>query len=296
MRIDAHHHVWDLSVRPQDWMVGEALAPISRTIQMDELDPHLAAHDIDFTVVVQTVAVAAETPEFLDLASSHPKVAGVVGWLDMESGDISAELATYRNHPAAHRLVGIRDSAQYKDDPRWFTWEPVIDNLRRLGKEGIAYDILTLAHQLPAAIEAVSHTPDTRFVVDHISKPRIATGDIDAWAADIKKIATFDNVTIKVSGMVTEATWDGWTTDTIRPYFDVVADAFGPSRMMFGSDWPVCLLAGSYDDIMGLANDLTSGFSDSEKADFFGLTAVASYRMDHLVSTPPHPERKNTRD
>lgn len=283
-RIDAHHHVWDLSVRPQDWMVGDALAPISRTIQMDELDPHLAAHNIDYTVIVQTVAVAEETPEFLDIAHSHPKVAGVVGWLDLESEDISEQLAQYRSHPAAQHLVGIRDSAQYKDDPRWFTWEPVINNLHRLGAADITYDILTLAHQLPAAVEAVRRSPNTRFVVDHISKPRIADGDIDDWAGAMRDMASMDNVTIKVSGMVTEATWDNWTTDTIRPYFDVVLDAFGPSRMMFGSDWPVCLLAGGYDDIIELAQELVSGFSVGEKADFFGHTAIRSYQMDHLIS------------
>ena len=284
MRIDAHHHVWDLSVRPQDWMVGDALAPISRTIQMDELEPSLDKHAIDYTVVVQTVAVAAETPEFLDLAHSHPKVAGVVGWLDMETDDVTGQLAAYREHPAAHRLVGIRDSAQYKDDPRWFTWEPVIKNLQRLGEADITYDILTLAHQLPAAVEAVKACPGTRFVVDHISKPQIADGEIDDWAKAIREIASMDNVTIKVSGMVTEATWDNWTTATVQPYFDVVLDAFGPSRMMFGSDWPVCLLAGSYDDIIGLAEDLTQGFSESEKNDFFAQTAIRSYQMNHLVS------------
>ena len=284
MRIDAHHHVWDLSVRPQDWMVGDELAPISRTIQMDEVDPSLARHNIDYTVVVQTVAVTEETPEFLDLAHSHPKVAGVVGWLDMEADDVTGQLASYREHPAANRLVGIRDSAQYKEDPRWFTWEPVIKNLQRLGDADITYDILTLAHQLPAAVEAVRQCPNTRFVVDHISKPKIAEGDIDDWAASIREMASFDNVTIKVSGMVTEATWDNWTTATFQPYFDVVLEAFGPSRMMFGSDWPVCLLAGSYDEVIGLAEELTSGFSESENADFFAQTAIRSYKMDHLVS------------
>jgi len=284
MRIDSHHHVWDLSVRPQDWMVGDALAPISRTIQMDELDPHLQKHNIDHTVIVQTVAVAEETPEFLDIAGSHPKVAGVVGWLDMESEDVTGQLVAFREHPHAKHLVGIRDSAQYKDDPRWFTWGNVVKNLQRLGEADIAYDILTLAHQLPAAVEAVRQCPNTRFVVDHISKPKIADGEIDDWAKSIRDIAAMDNVVIKVSGMVTEAKWDDWTTDTFRPYFDVVLDAFGPSRMMFGSDWPVCLLAGSYDDIIGLAEDLTADLSASEKADFFGLTALRSYRMDHLVS------------
>jgi L-fuconolactonase len=284
MRIDSHHHVWDLSVRPQDWMVGDALAPISRTIQMDELDPHLAAHNIDHTVIVQTVAVAEETPEFLDIAGNHPKVAGVVGWLDMESEDVRPQLESFRAHPHAKHLVGIRDSAQYKDDPRWFTWGNVVKNLQRLGEADIAYDILTLAHQLPAAVEAVRQCPNTRFVVDHISKPKIADGEIDDWAKSIRDIAAMDNVVIKVSGMVTEAKWDDWTTDTFRPYFDVVLDAFGPSRMMFGSDWPVCLLAGSYDDIIGLAEDLTADLSEPEKADFFGLTALRSYQMDHLVS------------
>ncbi|BAU33322.1 amidohydrolase family protein [Microcella alkaliphila] len=286
MKIDSHHHVWDLSVREQDWMVGDALAPISRTFQMDEFEPHLEAHGIDHTILVQTVAVVDETPEFLDLAQSHPKVAGVVGWLDMESDDISAQLAAYREHPAGEFLVGIRDLAQYQSDPRWLMREPVVKNLQRLGAAGITYDILTLAHQLPAAVEAVRHAPETRFVVDHISKPRIADGEIDDWAASIRAIAEFENVTIKVSGMVTEANWHDWTTDTFRPYVDVVLDAFGPSRMMFGSDWPVCLLAGSYTDVTELAEALVSQLSADEQAEFFAGTAMRSYVMPQLTTSP----------
>lgn len=164
--------------------------------------------------------------------------------------------------------------------------EPVVKNLQRLGAAGITYDILTLAHQLPAAVEAVRHAPETRFVVDHISKPRIADGEIDDWAASIRAIAEFENVTIKVSGMVTEANWHDWTTDTFRPYVDVVLDAFGPSRMMFGSDWPVCLLAGSYTDVTELAEALVSQLSADEQAEFFAGTAMRSYVMPQLTTSP----------
>lgn len=287
MRIDAHHHIWDLAVRPQDWMVGEELEPISRSFLMADLEPHLRAHNIDYTVIVQTVAVAAETPEFLELAAHHPNVAGVVGWLDFESDDVSDTLALYQRHPAASHLVGIRDLAQFKSDPEWFRWDSVVRNIQRIGEAGYAVDVLTKAPQLSAAISTIARCPDTRFVIDHISKPAIARGEIDEWAGLIRDVARMENVWIKLSGMTTEADWSTWTPDTFVPYFDVVLEAFGPRRIMFGSDWPVCLLAGSYSDTVELASTLTSGLSPSEQADIFGLTAARGYQLDHLVG-PAH--------
>ena len=284
MRIDSHHHVWDLSVRAQDWMEGEALKPISRTFTMDDMDPVLAESDIDFTVIVQTVAVMEETPEFLDIAASHPKVAGVVGWLDMEAGDITAALESHLAHPSARYLVSIRDLAQYKEDPKWLARDGVVANLQRLGERGITYDLLTLAHQLPAAIDAVRSCPETQFVLDHISKPNIADGEIDQWSRDVRTLAALPNVVVKVSGMVTEATWTEWTPETFRPYVDVLTESFGPERMMFGSDWPVCLVAGGYRDIVGIIETLTSRWSAAEQQAIWSGTAISAYRLKGLVA------------
>lgn len=284
MKIDSHHHVWDLSVREQDWMEGDAVAPISRTFTMADMDPVLEKSGIDFTVIVQTVAVMEETPEFLDIASTHPRVAGVVGWLDMESADITEALESHLSHPASNRLVSIRDLAQYKDDASWLARPDVIKNINRLGQRDLSYDLLTLPPQLPAAIEAVKACPDTQFVLDHISKPFISAGDIDQWASDMRLLAELPNVVVKVSGMVTEAQWNDWNVETFRPYVDLVADAFGPNRLMFGSDWPVCLLAGEYEEVLGIVNTLSETWSDSEKESFFAGTAMKAYRLDGLLS------------
>jgi L-fuconolactonase len=265
-------------------MVGDALAPISRTFTMADMDPVLEESSIDFTVIVQTVAVMEETPEFLTIAHEHPKVAAVVGWLDMEADDITAALESHLAHPAAERLVSIRDLAQYQEDPRWLVRPNVVNNIRRLGDRGLSYDLLTLPPQLAAAAEVVAMCPETQFVLDHISKPYIAAGDIDPWAQDMKALGSLPNVVVKVSGMVTEATWDDWTPETFRPYVDVVTDAFGPHRMMFGSDWPVSLLGGPYSDIVGIVETLTQGWSESEKDSFWSETAIRAYRLESLLS------------
>ena len=284
MKIDSHHHVWDLSVREQDWLKGDAFAPIARTFTMADMDPVLEQSDIDFTVIVQTASVMEETREFLDIAASHPRVAGVVGWLDMESSDITSALESHLSHPESRRLVSIRDSAQHQKDPRWLARDEVIRNIRRLGGHNLSYDLLTLPHQLPAAIEAVAACPKTQFVLDHISKPFISAGEIDQWACDMQSLAELPNVVVKVSGMVTEAQWTEWTVETFRPYVDVVVEAFGPHRLMFGSDWPVCLLAGEYFDILGIVKTLTADWSAAEKEAFFSVTAIQAYRLDGLLS------------
>lgn len=283
MRIDSHHHVWDLSVREQDWMVGDAVAPISRTFTMADMDPVLEESRIDYTVIVQTVAVMEETPEFLDIAQSHPKVAAVVGWLDMESDDITEALESHLAHPAGHKLVSIRDLAQYKDDPAWLSRDDVVANIQRLGQRGLSYDLLTLPPQLPAAIDAVGRCPDVQFVLDHISKPNIAGGEIAEWESDMRKLAKLPNVAVKISGMVTEAKWDDWTPETFRPYIDVCADAFGAERLMFGSDWPVSLLGGQYRDVVGIVEHVTEDWSASEKDALWSRTAISAYRLGDLL-------------
>lgn len=284
MRIDSHHHVWDLAVREQDWMVGDALKPISKTFTMADMEPELEAASIDYTVIVQTVAVMEETPEFLTIAAEHPKVAAVVGWLDMEAEDITPALESHLSHPEAHRLVSIRDLAQYQEDPRWLMRPNIVRNVQRLGERGLSFDILTLAPQLAAAVDLVAACPDTQFVLDHISKPNIAAGDIDGWAKDMKALGELPNVVVKVSGMVTEAKWDNWTVETFRPYVDVVTENFGPQRMMFGSDWPVCLLGGTYQDIVGIVETITADWSASEKEAFWSTTAINAYRLKDLLS------------
>jgi L-fuconolactonase len=280
LRIDSHHHIWDLSVRAQDWMQGDEVAPISRTILMDELEPELERANIDYTVIVQTVANPAETPEFLDLSLSHPKICAVVGWLNLESKDIRPQLEKYLQHKGAKNLVSIRDLAQDKSDPNWLLRDDVLANIHRLAEYGLVFDILTRPPQLAAAVEMVKKSPNNSFVLDHISKPYMAKGEMQPWADQISEIASYENVCVKVSGLFTEANWKSWTTQTFKPYLDHILKSFTPARMMFGSDWPVCLLAATYKDTIELMEDFTKDFSKSEQESFWAETAKRVYKLN----------------
>ena len=279
MRIDSHHHVWDLSVRPQTWMKGDELKPISRSILMDELEPELEKAKIDFTVIVQTVPTPDETPEFLDLSLTHPKISAVVGWLDLESIDIRPQLEKYLSHPGAKNLVSIRDIAQDKPDPNWFLREDVIKNIHRIAEYGLTFDILTKPPQLAAAVEMVKQSPQNTFVLDHISKPYIAKNKMQPWADQISEIASHENVFVKVSGLFTEANWHNWNYQTFAPYLDHILNTFTPARMMFGSDWPVCLLAATYTDTINLMEEYVKEFSISEQELFWANTAKRAYKL-----------------
>jgi L-fuconolactonase len=279
MRIDSHHHIWDLAVRPQTWMKGDELKPISRTILMDELEPELQKAGIDFTVIVQTVPTPDETPEFLELSLSHPKVCAVVGWLDLESVDIRPQLEKYLNHKAGKNLVSIRDLAQDKEDPNWLLRPEVIKNIHRIGEAGLTFDILTRPPQLAAAVKMVKESPNNIFVLDHISKPYMAKGEIQPWADQISEIASFENVYVKVSGLFTEANWHDWNYGTFQPYLDHILNSFSPKRMMFGSDWPVCLLAATYSQTIELMENFTKQFSPDEQKCFWAETAKLAYKL-----------------
>ena len=279
MRIDSHHHIWDLNVRPQTWMQGDELKPISRTILMNELEPELEKASVDYTVVVQTVPLIDETPELLDLSMSHPKVCAVVGWLDLESSDIRPQLDKYLSHKGGDKLVSIRDMAQDKSDPNWLLREDVVRNIHRVGEYGLIFDILTRPPQLAAAVEMVKRSPNNIFVLDHISKPYMAKGEFQPWADQISEISSHENVSVKVSGLFTEASWSNWSNQTFRPYFDHILKSFSPSRMMFGSDWPVCLLAATYSQTINLMEELTSQLSKAEQDSFWSKTAKLFYRL-----------------
>lgn len=279
MRIDSHHHIWDLKVRPQTWMKGDELKPISRSILMNELEPELEKANIDFTVIVQTVPTPDETPEFLDLSLTHPKICAVVGWLDLESTDIRPQLDQYLSHPGGKNLVSIRDIAQDKPDPNWFLREDVIKNIHRIAEYGLTFDILTKPPQLAAAVEMVKQSPHNTFVLDHISKPYIAKSQMQPWADQISEIASHENVFVKVSGLFTEADWHNWNHQTFAPYLDHILNTFTPARMMFGSDWPVCLLAATYADTINLMEEFVKEFSVSEQESFWANNARRAYKL-----------------
>ena len=269
-RVDAHHHLWDLAVRDQPWIDGPALAPLRRSFGVDDLSA--AAQGIDATVLVQTVTVPEETPDLLALAAQHELIAGVVGWVDLTAPDVGDALAGLEHE----RLVGIRHQVQGETDPRWLCRADVRAGLRAVADAGLVYDLLTLPAQLPAAIETVRALDDLVFVVDHLSKPPIASGELEPWATHMRTLAAHENVVCKLSGMVTEADWRTWTVDDLRPYAETVLEAFGPDRVMFGSDWPVCTLAASYEQVVAAAEALVS---PGEREQIFGETARRTYTL-----------------
>ncbi|RSM79511.1 amidohydrolase [Kibdelosporangium aridum] len=277
MRVDAHHHLWDLSVRDQDWIDPITMSVIRR--DFDTADLADAATGFDRTVLVQTVTVPEETPEFLAVAAESDLVGAVVGWVDLTSSSVADDLAALRAGAGGEWLRGIRHQVQGEADPRWLCRDDVQRGLQAVFDAGLLYELLVLPHQLEASIETVAAFQDHPFVLDHCAKPPIAGGAVEPWASSIRELAGFDNVTCKLSGLITEADWAKWTVDDLRPYAEVVLEAFGPSRVMFGSDWPVCLLAGSYADVVEAAKDLTSGLSQADRDQVFGATAARVYRL-----------------
>ncbi|MER5423352.1 amidohydrolase family protein [Streptosporangium roseum] len=273
--IDAHHHVWDLSVRDQDWITGPELAPLRRNFGVEDLPA--AASGVTATVLVQTITVPEETPEFLALAEAHDLIAAVVGWTDLTAPSVADDLDALRAVPGGRYLRGIRHQVQGEADPRWLCRDDVRRGLAAVGRAGLVYELLTLPHQLPAAIETADALPDLAFVLDHCSKPPVASGVLEPWAALVRELAARPNVTCKLSGLLTEADRDGWTVGDLRPYVDVVLEAFGPERVMFGSDWPVCLLAAPYESVLETTRSLTAHLSEAEREEVFGGVAARVY-------------------
>jgi L-fuconolactonase len=228
------------------------------------------------------VTVAAETPEMLALAGRDPLVAGVVGWTDLTSPAIGDELARLAAGPGGGRLVSIRHQVQSEPDPDWLRRPDVIRGLRAVAMAGLCYDLVILSHQLPAAAYAAAAVPGLTLVLDHAGKPRIADGDLGAWAAAIRDLAALPNTMCKLSGLVTEAP-HGAQPRAFAAVAGVVLGAFGADRVMFGSDWPVCLLASDYAGVMALARSLTAGLSPAERAAVFGATAARAYRLAEIA-------------
>lgn len=280
MRIDSHHHVWDLSVREQGWMVGEALNPIKKNFSINDLRQAITGCGIDKTVVVQTVTNYDETPELLELAETDDLVAGVVGFLKIDADDAITHLDSYQSLRGFKYLVGIRDIAHDYEDVKYLSKPQVVKNVQELGRRGLVYDLLTKTPHMRAAIDLVKACPNTKFVLDHISKPYIAKADMQPWADQITELASFENVVVKVSGLFTEADWKNWKKEDFWPYLEHITKSFTPNRMMFGSDWPVCLLAATYKQSIDLVEEFTSKFSESEKNAFWAGTANKAYGLN----------------
>lgn len=277
--VDAHHHLWDLTVRDQDWITGEALAPLRRNFTVAELEREAADAGVHASVLVQTVTVAEETPESLAVAAGSELVAGVVGWTELTAPGVADTLAELRELPGGEHLVGIRHQVQGEPDPNWLLREDVLRGLRAVAAAGLAYDLVVLPHQLPAATAAATELPGLTFVLDHLGKPPIAAGGLRTWADRLRAFAVLPNTAAKLSGLTTEADWVRWTLAELRPYADTALEAFGPDRLMYGSDWPVCTLATSYPETLATTRALVEALSPQERAAVLGGTATRVYGL-----------------
>jgi L-fuconolactonase len=278
--IDAHHHLWDPAVREYGWLAGAVLDPIRHAYRVADLRVHAQQSGVDGTVLVQTLSDVGETVDFLGMADANRDlILGVVGWVDLTDPDVASTLGSLRDGPGGDRLVGIRHQVQDEDDPAWLTRADVLRGLAAIAEAGLAYDLLVLPHQLDAAIAAVTEVPQGRYLLDHAAKPPIAAGQREPWASRIRELAAKPNLACKLSGLVTEANWTQWTIEDIRPYARIVLAEFGPDRVLFGSDWPVCELASSYAGVTELARELCAELSEAERAAVFGGNAAQWYQL-----------------
>jgi|SRR5579859_857168 len=266
MRIDAHHHLWDPARRNYPWMAG--LEPIRRRFAPADLEPLLEAAGVERTVLVQTLSSLDETVEFLRTAAATPFIAGVVGWVDLTDPGVGETIAGLRAMPEGRYLVGVRHQVHDEADPGWLLRPAVQRGIAAVGEAGLAFDLLVRARELPAALETVRRHPRMRFVLDHAAKPRIAPARWDAdWERAMESFADEPHVACKLSGLVTEVEPQPWSIELLEPYIRRVLGWFGPSRCLFGSDWPVCLLAASYaevfDGLRGIVGDDPSVFGET---------------------------------
>jgi len=277
--VDAHHHFWDPDRADYPWMTDE-LGPIRRRFGPEDLAPLLSGTGVDRTILVQTRSSHEETREFLAIAATTPFVAGVIGWVDLTDSGVADAIASLRTGPGGARLVGFRHQVHDEPDPDWLLRPDVRRGLMAVGAAGLVYDLLVRPRELPAARQVARAMPDVRFVIDHLAKPPIRDGAMHPWADLLAPFGELPNVSCKVSGLVTEADWAGWQPTDIRPFVDHAINVFGPERLMFGSDWPVCLLAAAYERVHELASDALGHLDDADRALVFGGNAMAIYRLD----------------
>jgi L-fuconolactonase len=273
VKIDAHQHFWRYDPARHGWITPE-MSILRRDWLPEHLRPELSRAGMDATVAVQADSSEYETHFLLDLARSNPEIAGVVGWVDLLSPGIRDRLETFAHF---EKLKGFRHVAQSEPDDWFLIREAFLRGVANLEAFDFTYDILIYPKQLPAAAELVRRFPRQRFVIDHLAKPSVRSGEIEPWSQFMRKIAENENVFCKLSGLVTEANWTGWSAADFAPFLDTVFEAFGPRRLMFGSDWPVCLLAANYTQVKQLIEDYAASNGDEifgqNAARFYGLTA-----------------------
>jgi L-fuconolactonase len=277
--VDAHQHFWDPALADYPWMTAD-MRSIARRFGPDDLEPLLAQARIGQTILVQARSSLDETREFLATAASTEFVAGVVGWVDLTDPAVGETIEVLQSGPGGSFLVGIRHPVHDEPDPHWLIRQDVRRGLAAVASAGLTYDLLVRPRELPAALETVQAIPELRFVVDHLAKPAIRGGRLEPWGSLVRLLAALPNTWCKLSGLVTEADWTRGRVADLEPFVDHALQTFGPERLLFGSDWPVCLLAASYPEVVAAARQLTGSLTGPERARIFGETARLVYRLD----------------
>lgn len=275
MKIDAHQHFWQFNPVRDAWITEGVMSAIRRDFMPDDLSPLLAQHGFDGCVAVQAAQSEVETAFLLDLAEKHDFIKGVVGWIDIKGNDLAERLDYFSQFP---KLKGFRHILQ--GEKNIFMLSPkFLEGVRLLGQRGYTYDVLVHPNQLKFVQQLLFKSDNQRFVIDHMAKPYISKGLIKEWTKDLRVVARQKHVFCKISGMVTEADWQGGQDADFTPYLDVVFDLFGTDRIMYGSDWPVCLLAATYEKQLSIIQNYVSKLSDTEGAKIMGLNAAQFYNL-----------------
>ena len=277
MYIDAHQHFWRYNPREYGW-IDDSMASLRKDFLPSDLEPELQSNGFEGCVAVQVRQTLEETRWLLELADAASFIVGVVGWVDLKSSRLRSDL---QQITVNSKLVGVRHIVQSEPDDRFLLRRDFLDGVAMLEEFGLAYDILIYPRHLPVALELVRKLPKQRFVLDHLAKPAIKERELRGWAAGIRDLASLPNVMCKLSGLVTEADWSGWTSDQIRPYLDVAFEHFGPERLMIGSDWPVCTLAASYSRVIEVVVDYLKSFPTETREAVMGGNARRFWRLKY---------------
>lgn len=274
MRIDAHQHFWKYDPERFEWITDD-MAKLRRDFLPEDLYPILQTSLIDGCIAVQAEEHLRETEFLLELSDSHPWILGVVGWVELAQDNLDELLDAWSSNS---KLLGFREILQSKD-PEYMLRKDFIRGIRKIGQRGHTYDLLTFPHQLSAALQLVDSCPNQGFVIDHLSKPDIKTGDWKVWKKSLQPFGERELVCAKVSGLVTEADWKKWNPSDLFPYLEIALEIFGPKRLLFGSDWPVCLAAGDYQEVIGVIESFADQLSGDEKDALFGENAQKFYKI-----------------
>jgi len=276
MKIDAHQHFWQLGRFDYAWLDAPTLEPIRRDFLPADLKPLLDHCGIDRSIFVQTQHNVEENRWVLGLAEEHDFIAGVVGWVDLASDDCERQLLEFKENP---KFVGVRHVTHDEPDDDFIIRDDVVRGLRTLERHGVPFDLLFHVRHLRHTATLAKQLPELPMVIDHLAKPRIKEGRTDDWIEQFRAAAAFPNVYCKLSGMITEADWQRWKPADLRPYVEEALECFGPDRLMYGSDWPVCLLAGAYDVVHAALGEALGSTSEDERRKIFGETAARFYRL-----------------